>query len=118
MNILAPRHILPSKAPGLRWDAGVYLKEVGFLRRLNFVRLIFASTNFRKFYGILANPYKAASHTKSHTEITQPDYVPVFGIHDIPKSISDEIRKDADKFLSNQGWIVDGPVDSSLIQRN
>ena len=88
------------------------------MRRLNFARLIFASTNFCEFYGILANPYKPASHTKSHTEITLPDYVPVFGIHDIPKSICDKIRKDADKFLSNQGWIVDGPVDSSLIQRN
>ena len=25
------------------------------------------------------------------------------------------MRKDADKFLSNQGWIVDGPVDSGLM---
>ena len=86
------------------------------MRILKFARLIFASINFREFYGILANPYKPASHTKSHTDITQPDYVPAFGIHDIPKSICDEIRKDADKFLSNQGWIVDAPVDSSLIQ--
>ena len=27
----------------------------------------------------------------------------------------DEMRKDADKFLSNQGWIVDGPTDSGLM---
>ena len=86
------------------------------LRKLVFAKIKFCEINFREFYGILANPYKPASNTKSHTEITQPDYVPAFGIHDIPKSICDEIRKDADKFLSNQGWIVDAPVDSSLIQ--
>ena len=48
-------------------------------------------------------------------KIAQQDSVPVFGIHYIPKFICDEMRKDADKFLSNKGSIVDGPVDSGLM---
>ena len=36
-------------------------------------------------------------------------------IHCIAKSICDEMRKDADKLLSNQSWIADAPVDSGLI---